>query len=310
METQKPKIALYVKRSFGEKLTATFGFVNENWKVLLKYTTYLILPLCLIQGLSMKSFMQSYMGVVASAGNGISSYDDLAYTLGVSYGALFLLSMIGGLILTSLVYGLIKLYNEREERLAGVTFADLKPLLFSNAKRLLILWLFMTAIVFGAVVVMALLIVITPWTMLLTIPFLIACIFPLTLLPAIYLFENIGVWQAFLKTFRLGFATWGGIFGVTFVTGFIANVVQGVLSIPYMVVMVVGVALTTSGMQTEMTTSAGFGFMNYLFAVLMTFGIYLSMIFTMLGLVYQYGHACEVMDSISVEEDINRFEQL
>lgn len=310
METQKPKIALYVKRSFGEKLTATFGFVNENWKVLLKYTTYLILPLCLIQGLSMKSFMQSYMGVVASAGNGISSYDDLAYTLGVSYGALILLSMIGGLILTSLVYGLIKLYNEREERLAGITFADLKPLLFSNAKRLLILWLFMTAIVFGAVVVMALLIVITPWTMLLTIPFLIACIFPLTLLPSIYLFENIGVWQAFLKTFRLGFATWGGIFGVTFVTGFIANVVQGVLSIPYMVVMVVGVALTTSGMQTEMTTSAGFGFMNYLFAVLMTFGIYLSMIFTMLGLVYQYGHACEVMDSISVEEDINRFEQL
>lgn len=310
METQKPKIALYVKRSFGEKLTATFGFVNENWKVLLKYTTYLILPLCLIQGLSMKSFMQSYMGVVASAGNGISSYDDLAYTLGVSYGALILLSMIGGLILTSLVYGLIKLYNEREERLAGVTFADLKPLLFSNAKRLLILWLFMTAIVLGAVVVMALLIVITPWTMLLTIPFLIACIFPLTLLPSIYLFENIGVWQAFLKTFRLGFATWGGIFGVTFVTGFIANVVQGVLSIPYMVVMVVGVALTTSGMQTEMTTSAGFGFMNYLFAVLMTFGIYLSMIFTMLGLVYQYGHACEVMDSISVEEDISRFEQL
>lgn len=310
METQKPKIALYVKRSFGEKLTATFGFVNENWKVLLKYTTYLILPLCLIQGLSMKSFMQSYMGVVASAGNGISSYDDLAYTLGVSYGALILLSVIGGLILTSLVYGLIKLYNEREERLAGVTFADLKPLLFSNAKRLLILWLFMTAIVFGAIVVMALLIVITPWTMLLTIPFLIACIFPLTLLPSIYLFENIGVWQAFLKTFRLGFATWGGIFGVTFVTGFIANVVQGVLSIPYMVVMVVGVALTTSGMQTEMTTSAGFGFMNYLFAVLMTFGIYLSMIFTMLGLVYQYGHACEVMDSVSVEEDISRFEQL
>lgn len=310
METQKPKIALYVKRSFGEKLTATFGFVNENWKVLLKYTTYLILPLCLIQGLSMKSFMQSYMGVVASAGNGISSYDDLAYTLGVSYGALILLSMIGGLILTSLVYGLIKLYNEREERLAGVTFADLKPLLFSNAKRLLILWLFMTAIILGAIVAMALLIVITPWTMLLTIPFLIACIFPLTLLPSIYLFENIGVWQAFLKTFRLGFATWGGIFGVTFVTGFIANVVQGVLSIPYMVVMVVGVALTTSGMQTEMTTSAGFGFMNYLFAVLMTFGIYLSMIFTMLGLVYQYGHACEVMDSISVEEDINRFEQL
>lgn len=310
METQKPKIALYVKRSFGDKLTATFSFVNENWKVLLKYCTYLILPLCLIQGLSMNSFMQSYMGVVSAAGTGISSYDDLAYTLGLSYGVLILLSMIGGLMLTSLVYGLVKLYNEREDRLAGVTFADLKPLFFSNAKRLLILWLFLAAITFGVVIVMALLIVITPWTMLLTIPFLIACIFPLTLLPSVYLFEKIGVWQAFLKCLRLGFATWGGIFGVTFVTGFIANVVQGVLSLPYMIVLVISVALTTSGMQTEMATSVGFGFMNYLFAVLMTFGIYLSMIFTLLGVVYQYGHACELMDSVSVEEDINRFDQL
>lgn len=299
-----------MKRSFGEKLTATFSFVNENWKVLLKYCTYLILPLCLIQGLSMNSFMKSYMGVVAAAGNGISSYDDLAYALGASYGSLVFLYAIGGVVLTALVYGLVKLYNERDERLAGLTFADLKPVLFKNAKRLFVAWLFMTGIGFLVLIVVGVLIAITPWTLLLTIPFLIACILPLSLLPAIYLFENIGIWKAFRKSLRVGFATWGGIFGVTFVTGFIANVVQGVLSIPYMVVLVVGVALTTSGMQAEITTSVGFGFMSYLFAVLMNFGIYLSMIFTLLGLIYQYGHACEIMDSVSVEEDISRFDQL
>lgn len=299
-----------MKRSFGEKLTATFSFVNENWKVLLKYCTYLILPLCLIQGLSMNSFMQSYMGVVASAGNGISSYGDIAYSLGVSYGSLILLYTIGSLVLFSLVYGLVKLYNEREERLAGLTFADLKPVLLKNAKRLFIAWLFMTGVSLLVLIVVGVLTAITPWTLLFTIPFLIACILPLSLLPAIYLFENIGIWEAFRKALRLGFATWGGIFGVTFVTGFIANVVQGVLSIPYMVMLVIGVALTTNSVQTEMTTSVGFGFVNYLFAVLMTFGIYLSMIFTLLGIVYQYGHACEVMDSVSVEEDISRFEQL
>lgn len=299
-----------MKRSFGEKLTATFSFINENWKVLLKYCTYLLLPLCLIQGLSTNSFMKSYMGVVASAGNGISSYDDLAYALGVSYGSLIVLYGIGALILTSLLYGLVKLYNEREERLSGLTFAELKPLLFSNMKRLFILWLFMVVVSLAVVIVMALLVVISYWTLLLTVPFLIACILPLSLLPSIYLFENTGVWQSFKKALRVGFATWGGIFGVTFVTGFIANVVQGVLSIPYMVMLVIGVALTTNSVQTEMTTSVGFGFVNYLFAVLMTFGIYLSMIFTLLGIVYQYGHACEVMDSVSVEEDISRFEQL
>lgn len=49
MESQKPKIALYVKRPFGDKLNATMDFIKENWKPMLKFCTYLILPLCLIQ---------------------------------------------------------------------------------------------------------------------------------------------------------------------------------------------------------------------------------------------------------------------
>ena len=57
MEAQKPKIALYVQRSFGEKLTATFDFIKENWKPLMKFTTYLMLPLCLLQGLSLNGLM-------------------------------------------------------------------------------------------------------------------------------------------------------------------------------------------------------------------------------------------------------------
>ena len=33
MEAQKPKIALYVQRSFGEKLTATFDFIKDRKSV-------------------------------------------------------------------------------------------------------------------------------------------------------------------------------------------------------------------------------------------------------------------------------------
>ena len=56
MESQKPKIAMYVKRPFGEKLNASFDFLKENWKLLLKFITYLLLPLCLIQALSLISY--------------------------------------------------------------------------------------------------------------------------------------------------------------------------------------------------------------------------------------------------------------
>ena len=53
MESQKPKVAMYVKRSFGDKLNASFDFIKENWKILLKFTTYLLLPVSLIQALSL-----------------------------------------------------------------------------------------------------------------------------------------------------------------------------------------------------------------------------------------------------------------
>ncbi len=40
MEAQKPKIALYVKRPFGDKLNASMDFIKENWKPMLKFSTY------------------------------------------------------------------------------------------------------------------------------------------------------------------------------------------------------------------------------------------------------------------------------
>ena len=40
------------------------------------------------------------------------------------------------------------------------------------------------------------------------------------------------------------------------------------------------------------------------------FGAYLSMIFTFVGMAYQYGHASEVVDSVTVESDIDNFDNL
>ena len=73
MEAQKPKIALYVQRSFGEKLTTTFDFIKENWKPLMKFTTYLMLPLCLLQGLSLNGLMSGTMALGDMTGGSFDS---------------------------------------------------------------------------------------------------------------------------------------------------------------------------------------------------------------------------------------------
>lgn len=142
MESQKPKIALYVKRPFGDKLNATMDFIKENWKPMLKFCTYLILPLCLIQAISMNGIMGGAMGIAAAKEAGTNSLAAIGMQFWVNYGLMFLCYLVGSILLTSIIYGLMQIYNQREERLAGVTFADLKPFLFKNIRRLLVMVLF------------------------------------------------------------------------------------------------------------------------------------------------------------------------
>lgn len=303
MDTLKPKIALYVQRSFGDKLTAAFTFFNENWKLLVKYCAYFLLPVCILQAL----FMNKFMGAIGK----ISTFDDEAnISFLISYGLLIFFSALGGLILCSLVYALVIIYNEREERLQGLTMAELKPVLFRCMGRLFIMGLFITGISVFVVAVVGILVAASPWTLLLTIPLLIICFIPLALFIPIYLLEKIDIWSAFIKSLRLGFATWGGVFGISFVMGFIANMLQGVAAIPWYIMFMIGIVMSNGDMQEAMNSSIGASFLSYIFGVVMCFGAYISMTFPILGIIYQYGHASEKMEHISVVDDIEKFEQL
>ena len=130
-------------------------------------------------------------------------------------------------------------YNEREERLQGVTLGMLKPRLFRNIKRLLLMTGACILLVLFVGIFVGLLVALTPFTLFLTIPFIIAFSVPLALLAPIYLFEDITLMEAFKKTFRLGFATWGGVFLVSLLMGIIANVLQGVTMMPWYIATVV-----------------------------------------------------------------------
>jgi len=133
---------------------------------------------------------------------------------------------------------------------------------------------------------------------------------PIMLLPSIYLFEKEGVWAAFTKTFRLGFATWGGIFAIVFVMGIIAGILQGITMTPWYVATIVKYMFTLSDPGSAVGVSPLYNLLVYLLAILQSFGTYLAMTFTLVGLAYQYAHANEVVGSVSVESDIEKFEQL
>ena len=299
MESQKPKVAMYVKRSFGDKLNASFDFIKENWKILLKFTTYLLLPVSLIQALSLNGLMGGAFAMTAMSKT--ATVPDTASLLGFMsyYGLYMIVFMIGSILLTSMIYALIRTYNEREERLE-----------FRNIKRLLVMTLFSILVMLFVGLVVGLLAFLSLFTLFLTIPLLIAFVVPLALWAPIYLFEDITVMESFKKTFRLGFATWGGVFLISLIMGFIANVLQGVTMMPWYIATLVKYFFSLSDVGSETTVSAGYSFILYLLGIVQAFGAYLSMIFTFVGMAYQYGHASEVVDSVTVESDIDNFDKL
>ena len=60
MNQERPLIKLYRTRTFSEKMSDTFDFVRENWRTMLKFLTYMMLPLALVQTFAMNNFMTGF----------------------------------------------------------------------------------------------------------------------------------------------------------------------------------------------------------------------------------------------------------
>lgn len=314
MEAQKPKIALYVQRSFGEKLTVAFDFIKENRKPLMKFTTYLMLPLCLLQGLSLNRLISGTMAVGDMTGGSFDS--SVAWTsvmVLMTYCILYIvLYLLGTVMLTSLIYALVRTYNEREERLEGVTLGMLKPLLFRNVRRVFLIVIVGVFLVVFVGLVVGFVTTIIPFMSLVSLFVLLVVVVsvPLAIWAPVYLFEDIYIMDALKKAYRLGFATLGGIVLISIAMGFIAAILQGVTMIPWYIGTVVKYIFAVADAGGGAVVSAGYNFVLYLLAVIQAFGVYLSMIFSLLGLAYQYGHASEKMDYVTVESDIENFDKL
>ncbi len=96
-----------------------------------------------------------------------------------------------------------------EERLNGIVFGDIKPLLLRNVKRLFLMGIACGFLFLFAVILVVLLAVLTPFTLILTIPLLFAFMIPLVLMSPIYLFEDISLSEAFAKDIPVGIRNLG-----------------------------------------------------------------------------------------------------
>lgn len=318
---QKPKFELYVERTFSQKLSATFDFLSENGKVIFKLLAYLLLPVSAVQAIGLDVYFNSAM----SAAMGGMATDHTEY-LDIIFGLMgYLLAIMAGTVLcTALIYSLTDIYGQRQERLAGITMGEVRPTLMGNIGRVLKMMLAMILVITVAIVLSGIIVwmaagttggganagMIVTFILVLYIALFIFML-PLSLaLPAYLLEKDLGVWEAMRKSLRLGFKTWGGIFAVTLVLGFIGNFIHGVSFMPWYIMQIVKTLLVSSDNAADIVTSPVYTFITYLFGVAQSFGMYISMTIIYTGLAVQYGHAAEKIDGVSVERDVDNFEQM
>ena len=312
MKNQKPRIEFYKQRSFSEKMNATFEFTRENWKPLLKYSFYMIMPICLIQTFATNSFFNTYLSLLERSVGG-SSYINSVYDIFVNYGIMMFCIIIGSAIMSGMIYAMMQTYATRENRLIDVTIADFKDAMTRNVWKYIRMFLALLFVYIFVIVIIGALTYISTVTLAITIPLFIALIIlliPLMMVIPVYIFErDINFTEAVKKAWKLGTTTLWGMLGLMIILYFISSVIQTVTMLPWYLTLVIGMAFSLAS-EYMIAQSIVYKFAVYLLGLIQSFGMYVSMIIGIIGLAFQYFHAREKVEGITIESNITNFDEL
>ena len=310
---EKPLIKLYRIRTFGEKISDTFDFVRENFRPLLKYLTYLMLPLSLVQAFAQTNFMGGYMDFIEKMGKNVQQSSDVSQMLSWvgSMTLMVVVDYVAMMLLVAMVYAMMQHYEQRPQRLEGITGEELRPDVTRMLGRQFIV-LITSIVVMALFGVFAVLMALIHIGMLAIVFLVLLAVTPLfALVTPIYLFEReTGIVSAYTKSIRLGWKTWGGIVGVGLVLFVIVTIVGSIIETPWTIMLMVKNVLTAQGSETGFVSSFGYTAIQYLLGVISTYVGNLLMSLLYIGMAYQYGHACEKVDGVTVDRDIENFETL
>lgn len=315
MEQMTPKIELYVTRTFSEKLSDTLGFVRENWRVLLKYFIYLMLPSALVLGFFVNHFWGGYISLIGMD-NDFDHRKFIDFIL--TTGGTVIVGMVVYAVFLAMIFALIRLYFARSLRLKGVTNEEFMPEFMACLKRSAIYLLVLVMLVGVFVVLLSFLMagsfmlnpVVGIIGLLLFYAVLVAVVIPLSLSAPVYMMEDIGIFRAIAKAFRLGFATWGGVFALSFVIGMLTGVIQSFTMVPWYILFIIKSIFTVSNdLEGSFVNTIGYTFLEYLACVLQCLGYLIAAILTIVALTIQYGHASDKIDGVGVAKNIEHFDE-
>ena len=313
MEQKKNRIEFYRQRNFTEKMNVTFEFIRENRKQLLKYSFYLIMPVCLVQSLAMNAFFSSYNGIKDGIQVSPRMEDSQLYGFVANYGIWILCMLIGMSIISGMILAMMQTYAVREDKLENVQLDDFKGLLIRNTWRHIRIMIALIIYMFVVFMLLAMSTTLGTWSTifsaLLTIA-LVAILVPLVMMIPVYIFErDITFGDAIRKAWIFGSKTLGGLIGLMIVLNIIASVIRSVTMMPWYVGAAIRTFLSTSS-DSYVTQSVAYKFGMYLLGLIQAYGMYVASIIGIIGLAFHYFHAREKIEGVTIDSNISNFDEL
>jgi hypothetical protein len=289
MENEQ-KIEFYKNRNLGERFSAAADFLKQNWKVLYKNTFIIAIPLSLISGFS----MQYYTGFPGRMG-GVDSSKAILY---------FITAFIYGIALCAITGSVLLKYEEGTlTKTSG--WNDLKATAISLFGKTALLFLVIGFLIIIFTVLFFLLIVPLSISGSLFLTFLASFIF-IALLVAVFpslslvyypaFFAGKGTFESIKIAKNLGFKNWGTTFVVLLLASVLSFSVSVVLSIPNTISTFIFVG--------------EHNFLTFIFASIASFSAAITTPFVIVLLAFQYFAITEKEEGISLQSQVDEFENL
>lgn len=218
---------IFKKRTFSEKFSYVFDWVQMHRNPLLKYYTLLFMPLCVLQAFGFVSILKAQ----ASFDPNNLSMDTLGGDMG-TMSVYYLLAIACSFLGASLFYALYAISEQLHKPLHDTSFGFVWKQMKKNMGKL-----FLCGVVVGLFatllgVFVFILSLMTPWTLIATLPITAAiCVALIPFLP-LYLLNDEPVFEALAHSMKLGFKSWWGFFSTAFVMSIMVYLIQLTVTLP------------------------------------------------------------------------------
>jgi len=290
------RIPLFTRRTLGEKINVAIDFLRQNWRVALRFSIYLLLPLAIIHTVGLYDIVRS---ITSDDYN--SSDVNAIFTI--------IIFVIGTCLIYTLILTLFQYYQGSDDGdLSVLTFKDVKGQMWKNLKRILILLFPILAIVIPASLIM-IVTMLAPFISLFFFVGYAILMFILMMIPIYYILEYCSIRGAFQRSFSHATESLGKLIGLMFALMLVVGIISTSTSIPMVVYIFITDNLFPSG-QVGRAVSLIIDVILYVLLVMQTFFSYLSFALVVTTLVFHYGSNAREQDDLAIAVDIENFENL